>query len=639
MKKFYPSFLCTCILLFIYIFNCRAQQETIQSGSFIINMGVTPQTVANGLKPYGLVYDLVKNYKIPVKWVINTGKSKDGIDFTHNGVNYRGGTFIVPFEYRTPAVNSVISSWQAQGVIGNTSVSEMVLDVFKTLYYAPNWTLDFQNGALATTYFANAGIPASAYGDTNWKAPADLGACDDIFVLPHADPTWDTHKNLYYWNRDHKGNIWAACHAVSVLENLKDPDNTMQMNFLSTTGLVNWTMHRKDASPPYQYQDHGNAVMQFMDILDDATNIGSEKTYIPLASGGWRSTTTLGVYDTSHKYVPSLSGGPAAIIAYGKAYGDNSRGYVMYEAGHDHYSNGTVEEQVAAQRAFFNYSFFVAVDRYADLDTKITGLPQVPVPNQPYELSFSVPPGIDLNNYTMEWSSSCGGTFSNTNTPTVTYTPPVIATSCIVSVTLTDGCERQMFSSKGAYVAGALSATAALLRGSYMETNQLVELSWTDINAKATDKYEIQRSTDGKEYQTIALFFPNHQAANTVFSYKDKFTLHGTVFYRLKINTTKTVTYSNVIKVRSNAAEPQITLLTNPAKENIVFEYESPVSGNTRAMLYDMNGKVVKQQNVYLQKGVNRVQMLCDNVRSSGIYLLHVVAAGKSITQKIQVIR
>ncbi len=45
-------------------FNLLAQPETIGTGSFIINMGVTPQTINNGLKPYGLVYDLLKNYKI-----------------------------------------------------------------------------------------------------------------------------------------------------------------------------------------------------------------------------------------------------------------------------------------------------------------------------------------------------------------------------------------------------------------------------------------------------------------------------------------------------------------------------------------------------------------------------------------------
>ena len=83
---------------FVIIFcfqDVNAANETFTSGAFIINMGVTPQTVANGLKPYGLIYDLIKNNDIPIKWVIGQGKVKDGIDFTYNGNSYRGGTFII----------------------------------------------------------------------------------------------------------------------------------------------------------------------------------------------------------------------------------------------------------------------------------------------------------------------------------------------------------------------------------------------------------------------------------------------------------------------------------------------------------------------------------------------------------------
>src|SRR6478672_5689184 len=151
--------------------------ETIKAGSYIINMGVVPQTIGNGLKPYGLVYDLLKTYKIPVKWVINQSKVKDGIDFTHNGINYSGGTFIVPYEYRTPAVNTTIASWESLGVIGQTSVSDFTTTVYRTFHHPPIWTLDKANGSIAATYFNNSGIPSSAYGgssSSSWKDPSQL---------------------------------------------------------------------------------------------------------------------------------------------------------------------------------------------------------------------------------------------------------------------------------------------------------------------------------------------------------------------------------------------------------------------------------------------------------------------------------
>jgi hypothetical protein len=60
-----------------------AQNETLGTGSYIINMGVVPQTRTNALKPYGLVYDLLNTYHVPVKWGISQTKIKDA-DFAYN---------------------------------------------------------------------------------------------------------------------------------------------------------------------------------------------------------------------------------------------------------------------------------------------------------------------------------------------------------------------------------------------------------------------------------------------------------------------------------------------------------------------------------------------------------------------------
>ena len=182
----------------------------------------------------------------------------------------------------------------------------------------------------------------------------------------------------------------------------------------------------------------------------------------------------------------------------------------------------------------------------------------MPVPNQPYQLSFAVPPGIDLNNYIIEWSSSCGGTFSGTNTQTVTYTTPVTTGPCIVTVTLTDGCGRQLFASEGAFIFTVLSATSSTL---------------------------------------------------------------------------------NSAKVMADNNMPKIRLLSNPVRGNIIFEYESFVPDNINAVLFDMNGRVINQLNVSVQKGTNKIQMDNYSVWPAGMYILRVVTAGKNLTQKIQIIQ
>ena len=52
-----------------------AGMTTFAPGAYIVDMGQTTQTVGNAMKPYGLVYDMVTNFKVPVNWAINPAKT------------------------------------------------------------------------------------------------------------------------------------------------------------------------------------------------------------------------------------------------------------------------------------------------------------------------------------------------------------------------------------------------------------------------------------------------------------------------------------------------------------------------------------------------------------------------------------
>ena len=211
--------------------EAQTKMEIISAGSYIIDMGQMPQTEGNALKPYGLIYDLLKNDQIPIKWIINPDKTKDGIDFSSSISDYKGGPFIIPLEFRSPDIDLKVSQWQGQGVVIDMLPSDQLLPVALTLSTHMFWTLDQDNGDIAEEYLNNAGIPETAY---NWEQPDHLGKCNTIFVLPHADPEWSSHGNLLDWVKSDRGSLWASCHAVSVMENLSNPtDQTEQLNFLS----------------------------------------------------------------------------------------------------------------------------------------------------------------------------------------------------------------------------------------------------------------------------------------------------------------------------------------------------------------------------------------------------------------------
>ncbi|HRZ41468.1 MAG TPA: hypothetical protein P5228_02055 [Bacteroidales bacterium] len=484
-------------LQWLPVSRVQASNDTIAAGSFVINMGIVPQTVANGLKPYGMIYDLITNYGVPIVWVINPAKGKDSIDFSHNGIDYRGGPFIVPAIYRTAAVNARITYWQGQGVVGATTNSPIVVPVFQklTVSSAPKWTLDHDNGSIAVGFFTNAGIPSTAYGgssSTYWKVPADLNACDDIFVMPHADPTWAVHGNLLYWNAVHKGAIWTGCHSGSATELMFNPANpSQQTNFLSlktgnalgsgpyaspNNSLIIWGSH-DNGTPPYSYTNHGDPVMQFMGTIDAAVLNGSEQIYIPvqLPGAGWRPTTVVGVYDDSHPQVTLGISDPkyrGAIIAYGHAFGIDTLGYVMYEASHS-INKALLPSNIAAQRAFFNFSLIAAKQKAPD--------PQVTIDlsnvygGTANPLSFALSGDRDTSEFmppngTILWESSCGGTFSQaTNVTSTVFTTPVISspTNCVITITLTDACGRIYKSTAAFTIKCELSITPTVTNPCY----------------------------------------------------------------------------------------------------------------------------------------------------------------------------
>ena len=460
-----------CLLFTFIAAGGFAQTETMPAGSFIINMGVVPQTINNAIRPYGLIWDIIKNNKAQVRWIISPTKVKDGADFTYNGVDYKGGSFIIPQKYISAAVLAKINAVWPSVISGVFTTTPLTVNVSYNLKYTPKWTFDFQNGSIAQAYLTNAGIPIADYPK---KLPQDLNGCDDLFVMPHADPTWATHKNLLAWNLSNQGWIWAGCHAVSAMENLYNPaDSTQEMDFLSqhfdgygqdrnTTApyagnsLVLWTQH-SDPGNTFTYQYHNDAEMQFMGGVEGGVGAsGAEQCFMPYnaTSGGapgrvasWRPSTKLAVTDqapdATNPNVPENSNGLVAEVLYGRAFGNSARGEVLYEAGHSF--NGNTPADVAGQRIFFNFSFLAINDK--DPIAVATGPSSI---NAGSTGNFSVSvikPGSNISDYFINWTSSCGGTFSSPHGVNTTFIP--LGGSgcgpCQIMVTVTDGCGREFY--------------------------------------------------------------------------------------------------------------------------------------------------------------------------------------------------
>ena len=430
------------------VIQFNGKYEVVDSGSLIVDMGVTPVTVGNALKPYGMIYELLNNYNVYVNWSILPGKGVGGIDFSHNGKDYIGGPFIIPPEYRTPQVDSVIAEWMSEGVEIDTAVSDFTAYIFGSIVYWPIATLDQQSSSIAIDYYQNADIPSSAY---NLKLPTQLDNCDDIFIMPHADPTWATHSNVRDWDRDNKGYFWASCRAVSIMEGINAPgDTSLRMNFLSTNGLQCYDNnkcgslitedHPDNPTLPYTFDSSlaDDPLTQFLGDPTSATENGSEEWYIPLTNGRWRPTTTV-MYGTSDGAAPRQG----AKFVFGRAFGNPNYGLVFYLAGHN--PTGTNQSQIAAQASLFNFLMTAAIEKGMTLSTSFPVQIGAGSENQA-EVVVSTggrPP------FTYQWETTCNGVdFSNPNdslSNVVGADTLGNVIRCTTTVTVTDFCGNEAF--------------------------------------------------------------------------------------------------------------------------------------------------------------------------------------------------
>ena len=173
--------------------------------------------------------------------------------------------------------------------------------------------------------------------------------------------------------------------------------------------------------------------MQFVGQFDNATQNGSEQIFLPRV-GGWLPSTQLAVIDPTQANVPSLSVGPATVLAFGQGKGNAGRGKVMYMGAHD-IAKATAADNVNAQRTFFNFSFWAAADKAI---TVVTVAPSVLRVDSSYNLTATPTGGTPPYNYS--WSSSCSGIFSTPNNPTTFFRPTSVSDSCLLTCRVTDIC-------------------------------------------------------------------------------------------------------------------------------------------------------------------------------------------------------
>ena len=149
-----------------------------------------------------------------------------------------------------------------------------------------------------------------------------------------------------------------------------------------------------------------------------------------------------------------------------------------------------------------------------------------------------------------------------------------------------------------------------------------IQLDWITESETNNDRFEIERSADGKNFEKIGTVKSRGNSDQTQqYSFTDIAPLNKNNYYRLhQIDKDDASTYSKIAMVKFESAA-RVTAYPNPAKEIININIGTvSTSQKQNISLYSIQGKLLESRKVSLQTAVNNTVQWNVSGLASGQY-------------------
>ncbi len=174
-----------------------------------------------------------------------------------------------------------------------------------------------------------------------------------------------------------------------------------------------------------------------------------------------------------------------------------------------------------------------------------------------------------------------------------------------------------------------LPVTLTYFKGNVQDN--LVNLSWETSEEKNFSHYEIERSTDGKAYNTVNEV--KGKGAYSEYDVNDNISgiSASTMYYRLKaVDADGSFKYSSVVRL-SNKAEGlgEVSAYPNPFRTELSVQISTEEDQLATLMLYSLDGRLVQQRTENVKQGSNVVTLSGLDQLANGMYVLNVQCGGE----------
>lgn len=157
-----------------------------------------------------------------------------------------------------------------------------------------------------------------------------------------------------------------------------------------------------------------------------------------------------------------------------------------------------------------------------------------------------------------------------------------------------------------------------------------VKLNWSASEERNFSHYEVYRSYDGVQFESVATVASGFNGTLTQYEWMDyNKTTSARAFYKLKLvdlDGKVTWSFTNTLDLNTPALTNTITLQPNPS--NGLLQIQTEYDGEAEITVLDMFGKVAYTGSY---DGLNETVSIDLNAVSAGIYMVKIVADGQLI--------
>ena len=122
-----------------------------------------------------------------------------------------------------------------------------------------------------------------------------------------------------------------------------------------------------------------------------------------------------------------------------------------------------------------------------------------------------------------------------------------------------------------------------------LNNNNKVLLQWTVAENERDDRFEVERSTDGKNFRLAALVFTSEKTGNENYLFYENLNTTGKIYYRLKMyEKSGTIVYSKMLTFQTKAnRKEEIKVVVNPVTEQLTLVFNRALTKNYAATEYE----------------------------------------------------